>query len=188
MKVKEESFWKFVVACLRTGNKELAKKLFKQNKDYVMKQYIDKSALVAEIERRISVLKANESVISMLAGGMFVNEFKDLLSFLDTLEVKEVDLDFQTFAKEMETVFALPSSKTENTEEEPLNWEYTIAKYFFELGLKAKGEVYVVTRSEEHSDYVEAVFLSKDKAEEYCKPYNEDENRYARNITQIEIQ
>ena len=55
-----------------------------------MTQYISKSALVAEIERRISVLKANESVISMLAGGMFVNEFKDLLSFLDTLEVKEV--------------------------------------------------------------------------------------------------
>ena len=27
----------------------------------------------------------------MLAGGMFVNEFKDLLSFLDTLEVKEIN-------------------------------------------------------------------------------------------------
>ena len=58
-----------------------------------MAQYIDKSAIVAEIERRISVLKANESVISMLAGGMFVNEFKDLLSFLDTLEVKEIGVD-----------------------------------------------------------------------------------------------
>lgn len=57
-----------------------------------MKQYIDKAALVAEIKRRISVLKANESVISMLAGGMFVNEFKDLLSFLDTLEVKDDSL------------------------------------------------------------------------------------------------
>ena len=60
-----------------------------------MEQYINKSALVAELERRISVLKANESVISMLAGGMFVNEFKDLLSFLDTildtLEMKEVE-------------------------------------------------------------------------------------------------
>ena len=59
-----------------------------------MEQYINKSAVVAEIERRISVLKANEGVISMLAGGMFVNEFKDLLSFLDTLEVKEVGVDF----------------------------------------------------------------------------------------------
>lgn len=58
-----------------------------------------------------------------------------------TIEVKEVDLDFHRFAKEMETVFALPSSKTENTQEEPLNWEYAIAKHFFELGLKAqKGE------------------------------------------------
>ena len=57
-----------------------------------MAHYIDKAAVLAEIERRISVLKANESVISMLAGGMFVNEFKDLLSFLDTLEVKEVGL------------------------------------------------------------------------------------------------
>ena len=58
-----------------------------------MKQYIDKAALVAEIERRISVLKANESVISMLAGGMFINEFKDLLSFLNTLEVKDDSLE-----------------------------------------------------------------------------------------------
>lgn len=32
MKVKGESFWKFVVACLMTCNKELAKKLIKQNK------------------------------------------------------------------------------------------------------------------------------------------------------------
>ena len=32
MEVKEKSFWKFFVACLRTGNKELAKKVIKQNK------------------------------------------------------------------------------------------------------------------------------------------------------------
>ena len=65
-------------------------------------ELIDKAAVVAEIERRISVLKANESVISMLAGGMFVNEFKDLLSFLDTLEVKEepVSKDLEEASKE----------------------------------------------------------------------------------------
>ena len=57
------------------------------------------------------------------------------------VEVKEVDLDFQRFAKEMDAIFALPSSETKNTEEEPLNWEYAIAKHFYELGLKAqKGE------------------------------------------------
>ena len=45
---------------------------------------------------------------------------------------------------------------------------------------------YVVTRCEEH-DYVEQVFFDKSKAEEYCKPYNEDENSYYRNITKIEV-
>ena len=53
-------------------------------------------------------------------------------------EVKEADLDFQMFAKEIEIVFALPLSKTKNTEEEPLNWEYAIARHFYKLGLKAK--------------------------------------------------
>ena len=67
-----------------------------------MAQYIDKSAIVAEIERRISVLKANESVISMLAGGMFVNEFKDLLSFLDTLEVKNDVVLNDTLSNDLE--------------------------------------------------------------------------------------
>ena len=87
---------------------------------------IDKAALVAEIERRISVLKANESVISMLAGGMFVNEFKDLLSFLNTLEVKEVDLE-----KEV-------ASQYESNYEEYLTYEEfaDIAKHFFELGMQ----------------------------------------------------
>lgn len=46
---------------------------------------------------------------------------------------------------------------------------------------------YVVTRSEEHCDYVEKVFFDKGKAEEYCKPFNEDENSYHRDITKIEV-
>ena len=100
-----------------------------------MAQYIDKSALVAEIERRISVLKANESVISMLAGGMFVNEFKDLLSFLDTLEVKGVDLDY--IKKELDEAVRIYKPNGN------FGWGtlYNVATHFFELGLKAqKGE------------------------------------------------
>ena len=59
-----------------------------------MKQYIDKSEIAAEIKRRITLLENNsDGIISMLASGMFVNEYKDLLSFLDTIEVKEVDLE-----------------------------------------------------------------------------------------------
>ena len=104
-------------------------------------QYINKSALVAEIERKLKELskrKHREQLQSDIVEQMVYN---DMLSFINTLEVKEVDLDFQTFAKEMETVFSLPSSKTKNTEEEPLNWEFAIAKHFFELGLKVqKGE------------------------------------------------
>lgn len=34
MKVKADSFWKFIVACLRTGNENLAKNIIKQNKKY----------------------------------------------------------------------------------------------------------------------------------------------------------
>ena len=52
-------------------------------------------------------------------------------------EQPEVNLDFQTFAQEMDFVFNLPKDMTENTEENPLNWEYAIARHFYELGLKA---------------------------------------------------
>lgn len=56
-----------------------------------MKELIDKSEIVAWIKRRIILLENNsDGIISMLASGMFVNEYKDLLSFLDTLEGKEV--------------------------------------------------------------------------------------------------
>lgn len=47
--------------------------------------------------------------------------------------------------------------------------------------------MYVVTRCEEHSDYVEKVFINKQKAEEYCKPFNNDEDSYHRGITEIKI-
>ena len=53
-------------------------------------------------------------------------------------EQPEVELDFQVFAKEMDVVFNLPKGITENTEENPLNWEYAIARHFYELGLNAR--------------------------------------------------
>ena len=31
-KVKENTFWKFLIACFRTNNKELMNKILKQNK------------------------------------------------------------------------------------------------------------------------------------------------------------
>ena len=40
----------------------------------------------------------------------------------------------------MDAIFALPSSETKNTEENPLNWEYAIAKHFFELGMVVRNK------------------------------------------------
>lgn len=63
-----------------------------------MAQYIDKSALVAEIERRIN--RNNEKAASYSSGSESdylcrVKEavYKDLISFINTLEVKDVDLE-----------------------------------------------------------------------------------------------
>ena len=100
-----------------------------------MAHLIDKSALVAEIER----LRKNQRLDDRHDQGV-LDGLHAIERFLDTLEVKEVDLDFQMFAKEMDAIFALPSSETKNTEEEPLNWEYSIAKHFYSLGLAQKGE------------------------------------------------
>ena len=47
--------------------------------------------------------------------------------------------------------------------------------------------LYVITRSEEHSDYVEKVFVDKEKAQEYCKQYKGDKDAYSRNITEINV-
>ena len=50
-----------------------------------------------------------------------------------------------------------------------------------------KKKLYVVTRCEEHSDYVEKVFFSEKKAEEYCKQFEGNEDAYGRDITEIEV-
>lgn len=47
--------------------------------------------------------------------------------------------------------------------------------------------VYVVTRCEEHSDYVEEVFFDEDKAQEYCDQFNGNENEYARHMTTVKV-
>ena len=49
-------------------------------------------------------------------------------------QINPEGLDFQTFAKEMYPVFALPKERTVNTEENPLNWEYEIARHFAQWG------------------------------------------------------
>lgn len=50
-----------------------------------------------------------------------------------------------------------------------------------------KKKLYVVTRCEEHSDYVEKAFFSEKEAEEYCKQFEGNEDAYGRDITEIEV-
>lgn len=94
-------------------------------------ELIDKSALVREIERRKSELQSKIAELGTFESntlGLFqeVDLYDDILSFLDTLEVKEVDI-------EKEALRAV-----NNLREQPTLSAWF--KYFFELGLKAKGE------------------------------------------------
>ena len=46
---------------------------------------------------------------------------------------------------------------------------------------------YVVTRCEEHDDYVEEVFFDIEKAEQYCAKYNSNEDNYRKHITKVNV-
>jgi hypothetical protein len=102
-------------------------------------KYIDADRLRAEIERRKKEHMYNEMPITI---GRYYED-RDLLAFIDfdLQEQPEVELDFQAFSNEMNAVFNLPKDITENTEENQLNWEYAIARHFFDLGrLNARKE------------------------------------------------
>ena len=110
-----------------------------------MKQYIDKDALVAEIEKMVSNGKAkcqqsqeNNDRESYVAWSEHIATCGKILSFISTLEAKEVDLDkeIETHLKECLDV-KFPTTDIELIKKDV---EYT-ARMFFELGLKAqKGE------------------------------------------------
>ena len=97
-----------------------------------MKQFIDKATVVAEIKRRKElmsdpILSGNDLMIGER------NAYFNLLSFLDTLEVKlevkEVDFDAE-WVKYFENRGDMATVNIKH-----------LAKHFFELGLKAqKGE------------------------------------------------
>ena len=86
------------------------------------KQYIDKNAITEEIERLIKspILSKSENVETRIA----VLEY--LLSFIETIEVKEVGLDeeIKNFTMSKELYEADSAIKA-------------VAEHFFELGLNA---------------------------------------------------
>lgn len=107
-----------------------------------MSKYIDADKLKAEIERYESTAidaynPHGEDADFWYGKVVACEDLKTLITSLQQ-EQPEVDLDFQVFAKEMDAVFNLPKEVTENTEANPLNWEYAIARHFYELGKNSK--------------------------------------------------
>ena len=97
--------------------------------------FIEKDALVAEIKRRFdeyssSILRHYDACKEAKA-----QELGKILTILDTLEVKEVDLE-----KEIRR-YRMNNPIIGHREESLYDYMANAAKHFFELGLKAqKGE------------------------------------------------
>ena len=92
-----------------------------------MAQYIDKAAVIAEIER----IKNEECPIDSYEGRCKLLWFEQFLSYINTLEVKEVDLE-----KEIEKYLLTNATFLIGGDSKLV--VHHIAKYFFELGLKAQ--------------------------------------------------
>ena len=95
-----------------------------------MTQYIDKSAVVAEINNWIKNARRRYTMsVVQFSLSDRIKSLENLLSFLDTLEVKEVDLE-KEFNKCCEDYIF---------DDE---WDVYIARHFFKLGFQKaqKGE------------------------------------------------
>lgn len=90
-----------------------------------MEQYISKSALVAEIEKIIEEPAPSHDSQCPWEDGYYCGLYK-AESIIDSLEVKEVDLDFE---KELYKAFGQVKDFTLGM---------CIARHFYELGLNAK--------------------------------------------------
>ena len=109
-----------------------------------MVQYISKTALVAEIERRIdeyssSILKHYDACKEAKA-----QELGKILTILDTLEVKEVALDKEITNYISGNFFGSGTMGffSNRTKEEPNDQDIALcAKHFFELGMCASNPI-----------------------------------------------
>lgn len=87
-------------------------------------ELIDKTAVIAEINRVLNSYDPNQ-----ITSGRYA--LVGLRDFLDTLEVKEVDLE-KEFYDFLDTLIGKDNGHLSEDE------LFRIAEYFFELGLKAK--------------------------------------------------
>ena len=105
-----------------------------------MARYIDKDAVVAEIERQKAddLQKKEQCKRRGLEKIMHqIGAYNKIISFLDTIEVKEVDLT--------EEIDKWWWDRTWQTDGMTLNQRdiRDFAKYFFELGMAASNEIHL---------------------------------------------
>lgn len=89
---------------------------------------IDKSALVAEIEKAIDETAPSHDQQCQYEDGYYCGLYK-AESIIDTLEVKEVDLE-KEFDNYTKNILAC------DVQFEPFTHLYNCAKYFYELGMQ----------------------------------------------------
>ena len=103
-----------------------------------MEQYINKSAVIDEIKKRLSLLEngTGDSEVMKRVEGV-IKGYKSILSFLDTLETKEVDLEKELDKYTADNFWALEGNNESLylLEKDDI---LKVAKHFYELGLKAQ--------------------------------------------------
>jgi len=111
-----------------------------------MAQYIDKDALVAEVERRIKSTN-NDVKIGAIESFTVSKTLNSLISFINTLEVKDVDLEKESELIANGIMISVQSNKygtnIYNTKRNDFNHYHLqmAARKGIELGIKAqKGE------------------------------------------------
>jgi D-ribose pyranose/furanose isomerase RbsD len=107
-----------------------------------MAQYIDKNALVAELERVKEFYENIQKLKPVYESN--IEDCNDLLSFIDTLEVKDVDIE-KEIKEQINKYYDDCEQKLKEMDDNDNDFSFmtldNFAKHFFELGLKAqKGE------------------------------------------------
>ena len=101
-----------------------------------MTQYIDKAAVVAEIERlQDTTMDEYHNFETSYKEGMF-DGLSLIENYIDTLEVKEVDLEVETKKWWQNHLHLNPDNKLWMDAHQSV----VFAKHFFELGLNARKE------------------------------------------------
>lgn len=125
-----------------------------------MVQYINKTALVAKIEKRINF---NERLNAYPR----LDECNEILSFINTTEVKDVDLEKEINKYISDNFFGSQTMGffSNRTKEEPNDQDIALcAKHFYELGLKVSNPITATDRGT-----AEEIIISLKRVEEdYC--------------------